>query len=144
MADSLHIVCPACGSTNRVPSDKLQADGKCGKCHEPLFPGKPVALSQAQFEQHLTHSDIPLLVDFWAAWCAPCRMMAPAFEQAAQQLEPYVRLGKIDTEREQAVAMKFGIRSIPTLILFKDGNEASRVSGAMDLRRLLAWTRQYL
>jgi thioredoxin 2 len=140
----LHIVCPACGSINRVPAEKLQAGGKCGKCHEPLFQGKPVALSQADLEQHLAHSDIPLLVDFWAAWCAPCKMMAPAFEQAAQQLEPYVRLGKIDTEREQGAAMKLGIRSIPTLILFKGGKEAARVSGAMDLHRLLAWTRQYL
>jgi thioredoxin 2 len=144
MADTKHIVCPACGSTNRVPTEKLGAGGKCGECHAPLFAGKPVALDQTSFAKHVQHSDIPVLVDFWAPWCAPCRMMAPAFEQAAKQLEPHVRLVKVNTEEEQALAMQYGIRGIPTLILFRQGREVARNAGAVDLPRLLAWTRQYL
>ncbi len=144
MADSLHIVCPHCDGINRVPQDKLAAGPKCGVCHKSLFSGEPLALNSARFQRHLHKGDLPLLVDFWAAWCGPCKMMAPVFAQAAQQLEPQVRLVKINSEEEQQLSAQIGIRSIPTLILYKNGQEAARMSGAMDLSNLLAWTRQHL
>ena len=144
MSEGIHVVCPHCGSINRVPASKLQAGGKCGRCKRPLFAGRPLALSSVEFDQHVTRSDIPVLVDFWAPWCGPCKMMAPVFEQAATELEPHVRVAKVNTEQEQGLAMRFGIRSIPTIALFKGGREVARTAGAMDLRNLLAWVRQNL
>jgi len=144
MADSLHIVCPHCDSINRVPGDRLAADPRCGACHKPLFTGQPLSLDTARFQRHLTRGDLPLLVDFWASWCGPCKMMAPVFAQAAAQLEPQVSLVKINTEEEQQLSAQLGIRSIPTLILFRNGREAARTAGAMDLASLVAWTRQQL
>lgn len=144
MTAYLQVVCPHCDTVNRVPTEKLGSGGKCGKCHRPLFEGKPVGLSRPRFETHIGRSDIPVLVDFWAAWCGPCQMMAPAFEQAAQALEPRVRLVKVDTESEQALAATYGIRSIPTLMLFKSGQEAARIAGAMDAGGLVQWARQHL
>lgn len=143
MSDSKHVVCPHCGGVNRVPVDRLGAGGKCGRCKQPLFDAHPAEVNGQAFQQQLSRSDVPLLVDFWAPWCGPCKMMAPAFTQAATQLEPNVRLLKVNTEVEQAVAAQFGIRSIPTMILFAGGREVDRVAGAMDARSIVAWARQH-
>lgn len=142
MADALHIVCPHCNGVNRVPAEKLGAGGNCGRCHQPLFSGKPVDLSAANFATHVQRSDIPVVVDFWAPWCSPCKMMAPAFAQAAAQLEPRFRLAKVNSEAEPGLSTQFNIRSIPTLILYKQGREAARMSGALDAQGLMAWIRQ--
>lgn len=144
MSDPKHIVCPHCDAVNRVPADKLDAHPTCGKCKQPLFTAHPVELTEANFLRHVTNSDIPVLVDFWAPWCGPCRMMAPAYAQAAQMLEPEVRLVKLDTEQAQQLAAQFNIRSIPTLALFKGGREVARQAGAMDARGIVAWTRAQL
>ena len=144
VSDSMHVVCPSCAGINRVPADRLASGGKCGRCKSPLFVGKPLETGHAEFQTQLTRSDVPLLVDFWASWCGPCRMMAPAFEQAAAQLEPNVRLLKVNTEEQQAIGGQFGIRSIPTMILFAQGRELDRMSGALDAAGIVAWTRQHL
>lgn len=144
MTEVLHIVCPHCEAINRIPSMKLEQQPKCGKCHEHLFNGQPIELNTSNFERHISRSEIPVLVDFWAPWCGPCKIMAPAFAQAATQLEPQTRLAKVNTEDEQALAAQFGIRSIPTLALFKDGHELARQPGAMDVANIINWVRSHL
>ncbi len=141
MNESLHIVCPHCLAVNRIPAGRMDSSPKCGKCHEHIFTGQPVATDLTRFEKHISKNDIPILVDFWAEWCGPCKMMAPQFAQAAAQLEPYVRLVKVDTEEEQVLGARFGIRSIPTLILFKDGKELARQSGAMSSADIVRWSK---
>jgi thioredoxin 2 len=144
MNDTLHIVCPVCAGVNRLPSARLTAGPKCGKCKNMLFNGQPAVLSSETFERHISRSDIPVVVDFWAAWCGPCKMMAPAFAMAAEQLEPRVRFAKLDTEQEQTIAQQFRIMSIPTLIIFKGGREIARQSGALDIRSLVSWVEGHI
>ena len=136
-----NVVCPACAAVNRIPGERLGDKPRCGKCSKPLFTGHPLELDSASFERHLQRSELPLVVDFWADWCGPCKMMAPAFAQAAGELEPRVRLAKVDTEAQQAIAARYTIRSIPTLILFRDGREVARQAGAMSKNDIVHWVR---
>jgi thioredoxin 2 len=144
MTDPLLVACPHCQSLNRVPAARLGEQPECGRCHQPLFTGRPLALDAAGFTAHVERGQLPVLVDFWAPWCGPCRMMAPQFEQAATQLEPRVRLAKVDTEAQPGLGSRFGIRSIPTLALFRDGRELARQAGAMAAADIVRWTRARL
>ena len=141
MSSPLHIVCPGCGAVNRIPAAKLGAAPNCGKCHQPVFTQQPLELTSASFQQHISRNDIPVVVDFWAPWCGPCKMMAPAFAQAAAQLEPNVRLAKLNTEAEQTIGANHGIRSIPTMVMYRNGQEVARQAGAMGAADIVRWVR---
>ena len=138
------VACPHCNTLNRVPMSRLAESPNCGKCAGALFDGHPLALDAVGFHAHAERADLPLLVDFWAPWCGPCLAMAPQFEAAAAQLEPAMRLAKLDTEAQPALGGRFGIRSIPTLVLFRQGRELARQAGAMGAADIVRWARHYL
>ncbi|WP_374011784.1 thioredoxin TrxC [Pseudoxanthomonas koreensis] len=142
--DPLQLACPRCNALNRVPAARIGDGPVCGRCRARLFAGEPFALDGTGFDAHAQRSDLPLLVDFWAPWCAPCLSMAPAYAQAAVLLEPRVRLAKVDTQAEPALGTRFDIRSIPTLALFLHGRELARQSGAMPLHGIMQWAGQHL
>ena len=139
--DSLHIVCPHCDAVNRLPQSRLREQPACGKCQKDLFTGQPVDLASARFLKHVERSDIPVLVDFWAPWCGPCRSMAPFYAQAAKTLEPAFRVVKVNTEASPDLGARFNIRSIPTLALFVGGVEVARQPRATDANGIIAWAR---
>lgn len=144
MSQSQQVVCPNCNSVNRIPPARAAQKAKCGVCHEPLFAGKPADVDAKAFDRQISRNSVPVVVDVWAPWCGPCRMMAPAFEQAARELEPDVRFLKLNSDAEQDVAGRLGIRGIPTMILFRDGREVARQSGAMTASQISAWLKSKL
>lgn len=135
----MELACPTCAAINRVPDARLDDHPNCGKCHSPLLPGKPVDLNSARFDTFIGRSGLPVVVDFWASWCGPCKMMAPVFAQTASDLATRARFAKVETEAEQALAARYGIRSIPTLAIFRNGQEIARQAGAMDGANLKRW-----
>lgn len=141
MSEPRNIVCGHCGQINRIPADRPAVKARCGACHEALFSGHPIAVDEASFDRHATRSDIPVLVDVWAPWCGPCRAMAPMFEQAAAELEPDVRLLKLNSDEAPELSARLGIRSIPTLLLVHKGSVLARISGVMRADQIVAWAR---
>jgi thioredoxin 2 len=140
MSASHQVVCAHCGKINRLPTERTATNARCGSCHRPIFSGQPIEVDEEAFGRHVAHSDIPVLVDVWAPWCGPCRSMAPMFERAAQELEPRVRLLKLNADNAPSVSSRFGISGIPTLLLMRNGREIARSSGAMDTSNIVAWT----
>lgn len=143
MATSIIMACPHCHRKNRVPANRIGDEGSCGACKQPLFSGAPVAADLQTFDAHIG-GDLPVVVDFWAPWCGPCRQFAPTFAKAADELEPRAQFLKVDTESEPALAQRFNIRSIPTLAVFRQGQEIARVSGALPPAQFQQWVKSHL
>jgi thioredoxin 2 len=141
--EAKHIVCPNCNSVNRIPGEKDARKATCGLCHRPLFTGRPNPVTAAQFATQIERNDIPVIVDFWAEWCGPCKAMAPAYERVASELEPALRFLKVDTEAEPELSARYNIRSIPTLMLFQKGKVRAQQAGAMGAEALRSWLRQH-
>lgn len=141
MPDQIEIVCPHCSKVNRVPASRLLEQPICGNCKQEMFTEAPLESNGEQFVKHITRNDIPVLVDFWAPWCGPCKAMAPAFAQATELLEPNIRLIKVNTEANPEIAAQYAIRSIPTMVLFRGGKEVARQSGAMSAPSIVSWAR---
>ena len=138
-SDHIQVACPACLTANRVPGARLAEDPKCGKCGAALLGGVPLELAEAQFDDFVRRTELPVIADFWAPWCGPCRAMAPHFERAARELKGRARLVKVNTEQAPGLAARMGIRAIPTIALFRNGAEVKRVSGALDAAALVRW-----
>ncbi|MFL0419401.1 thioredoxin TrxC [Sphingomonas sp. 179-I 2A4 NHS] len=143
MSEKIRVVCPHCDATNAVPTDRQPLTAKCGRCHDQLFKGVPAALDGARARKHIRNSDLPLIIDFWAAWCGPCRAMAPVFEQAARTLEPKARFIKVDVDANPDIAAEHGIQGIPALLVFKNGQVVARQAGVTDLGTLRSWAERF-
>jgi thioredoxin 2 len=138
---TISFVCPNCGSVNRVPENRIDDGPICGKCKSRLAPGKPIELTDQSFDPFVSRTSVPVIVDFWAAWCGPCRMMAPAFDEAAKELAPRAILAKLNTEESRRTASGFNITGIPCLIAFRNGKEVARQSGVMSGAQIVQWVR---